>query len=68
MYHFKSLTLKYEVASSEPLHGIKEHVKNIVTELPQYLNKEEKEEFMKVTGVITSTKDQMRGSDYPCWL
>ena len=52
----------YELAASEPLHDIKEHMKNIVTELPEHLNNNKKEHFQTVTEAVHSTKGQMRGS------
>ena len=55
---------KYEVSSSEPLHDIKEHIKNITTELPYHLNDTERKVFCEAVETIQSTKAQMHGSDY----
>ena len=55
---------KYEVMPTEPLHDIKEHIKNILTEIPKHLNSEEKEHFQQIFNVQFGNKDKLRGSDY----
>ena len=55
---------KYEVSSFDPLHDIKEHIKNLTTELPYHFSKFERKTFCEVVETVHSTKTQMRGSDY----
>ena len=38
----------YEVLPSEPLHDIKEHIANVLTELPSHLENEEKNAFQDI--------------------
>lgn len=54
----------YEIACSEPLHDIKEHIKNITTELPYHLTEDEKIAFNEHSDNANKSKVQMRGSDY----
>ena len=50
---FKSITIlqmllqtgSYEVLPTEPLHDVKEHIANVLTELPSHLEKDEKIAF-----------------------
>lgn len=54
----------YEVLPTEPLHYIKEHISNVVTEIVAHLSDEEKALCEKEVEVVAWTKDQLRGSDY----
>ncbi|XP_068696324.1 uncharacterized protein [Montipora foliosa] len=54
----------YEVLPTEPLHDIKEHISNVVTEIVAHLPDEEKALCVKAVELVTGTKDQLRGSDY----
>lgn len=54
----------YEVLPTEPLHYIKEHISNVVTEIVAHLSDEEKALCEKAVEVVAWTKDQLRGSDY----
>ena len=55
---------QYEVLSSEALHDIKEHIRNLWEELPQYLTDEESACFSKVIEATTKQKDKIRGVDF----
>ena len=55
---------RYEALPSEPLHDIKEHIKNIVEELPKHLNEEETKAFDEVIETVLKSKDKQRGCDY----
>ena len=52
---------------TEPLHDIKEHIKNILTELPQQLNQQELQIFATVKNAVTGSKERLRGCDYRLW-
>ena len=53
---------------SKHLHDIKEHIKNILTELPQQLNKtKELQIFATVKSAVTGSKERLRGCDYRLW-
>ena len=54
----------YEVLPTEPLHDIKEHISNVVTEIVAHLPDEEKALCVKAVELGAGTKDQLRGSDY----
>ena len=54
----------YEVLPTEPLHDIKEHISNVVTEIVAHLPDEEKALCVKAVELVAGTKDQLRGSDY----
>ena len=61
----KDLNLaQYEVVPMEPLHDIKEHINNILKELPKHLTNEEKTLFEEAIEAVLSTKEKLRGSDY----
>lgn len=54
----------YEVLPTEPLHDVKGHIANIVTEVAVHLSDDEKKLFEETLGLVSGTKDQLRGSDY----
>ncbi len=54
----------YEVLPTEPLHDVKEHIANIVTEIVPHLSDDEKKLFVETVSLVSGTKDQLRGSDY----
>lgn len=49
---------------TEPLHDVKEHIANIVTEIVPHLSDDEKKLFVETLSLVSGTKDQLRGSDY----
>ena len=48
----------------EPLHDLKEHINNILKELPKHLNDNESDLFGEAVEAVLSTKEKLRGSDY----
>ena len=61
----KDLNLgKYEVVPAEPLHDPKEHINNILKELPKYLNDNKSDLFGEAVEAVLSTKEKLTGSDY----
>ena len=54
----------YEVVSVETLHGLKEHINNILKELPKNLTNEERPIFEQVIETVLSTKEKLRGADF----
>ena len=54
----------YEVVPVEPLHDRKEHINNILKELPKHLNDTESTLFEQALEAVLSTKEKLRGSDY----
>ena len=54
----------YEVLPTEPLHDMKEHICNVVSELKHHLSQEEKQLCEKTIELVAETKEQLRGSDY----
>ena len=54
----------YEVLPTEPLHDVKEQIKNIMEEIPRHLTKDELSEFKKLTEVLFDGKEKRRGTDY----
>ena len=62
----KELNLgSYEVIPVEPLHDLKEHINNILKELPKHLNDTESTLFEEAyLEAVLSTKEKLRGSDY----
>ena len=54
----------YEVLPTEPLHDMKEHICNVVSELKHHLSQEEKQLCEKTIELVAQTKEQLRGSDY----
>ena len=55
---------QYEVVPVEPLHDLKEHINNILKELPTHLTDEEKTLFEEAIEAVPSTKEKLRGADY----
>ena len=61
----KELNLtQYEVVPVEPLHDLKEHINNILKELPKHLTGEETSLFEEAIEAVLSTKEKLRGADY----
>ena len=61
----KDLNLtQYDVVPVEPLHDLKEHINNILKELPKHLTNEEKPLFEEAIEAVLSTKEKLRGADY----
>ena len=54
----------YEVLPTEPLHDIKEHIANVLTELPSHLENEEKNAFQDIIECSLGGKEKLRGCDY----
>ena len=54
----------YEVLPTEPLHDVKEHIANVVSEITHHLTDDEKVAFRHTLELVSGTKDQLRGSDY----
>lgn len=54
----------YEVLPTEPLHDMKEHICNVVSELKHHLSQEEKQLCEKTIELVAQTKEQLCGSDY----
>ena len=54
----------YEVLPTEPLHDVKEHIANVVSEITHHLADDEKVAFRQTLEIVSGTKDQLRGSDY----
>ena len=69
---FKSITIlqmllqtgNYEVLPTQPLHDVKEHIANVLTELPSHLEKDEKIAFQDVIECSFVGKEKLRGCDY----
>ena len=56
---------QYEVVPMEPLHDLKEHISNLLKELPKHLTNGEKVLFEEVVEAVISVKEKLiRGSDY----
>ena len=55
---------RYEIMPSEPLHDLKEHIKNIMTEVYHLLIPEEQVLFDQVHDAVIANKEKVRGSDY----
>ena len=53
----------YEVLPTEPLHDVKEHIANVVSEITHHLTDDEKVAFRHTLDLVSGTKDQLRGSD-----
>ena len=65
----KELNLtQYEVVLVEPLHDLKEHINNILKELPKHLTDEEKSLFEEAIEAVLSTKRKVKGSRLPSLL
>ena len=54
----------YEVLPTEPIHDVKEHISNIITEIVAHLTSEEKKLCQHKLSLVSGTRDQLRGSDY----
>ena len=54
----------YEVLPTEPLHDIKEHIANVLTELPSHFENEEKNAFQDIIECSLGGKEKLRGCDY----
>jgi len=58
-------TGNYEVLPTEPLHDVKEHIANVLTELPSHLEKDEKIiAFQDIIECLFAGKEKLRGCDY----
>lgn len=57
-------TGNYEVLPTEPLHDVKEHIANVLTELPSHLEKDEKIAFQDIIECSFAGKEKLRGCDY----
>lgn len=53
----------YKVLPTEPLHDMKEHICNVVSELKHHLSQEEKL-CEKTIELVAQTKEQLHGSEY----
>ena len=53
----------YEVLPTEPLHDMKEHICNVVSEIKDQLSQEEKQLCVKTTELVAQTKEPLCGSD-----
>ena len=53
-----------EVAAAKLLHDLKEHINNILKELPKHLTDEEKTLFEEAIEAVLTTKEKLRGPDY----
>ena len=54
----------YEVLPTEPLHDVKEHISNVVSEITAHLSDAEKYLCEQMLELVSGTKEQLRGSDY----
>ena len=54
----------YEVLPTEPLHDVKEHISNIITEIVAHLTDDKKKLCENTLSQVSGTRDQLRGSDY----
>ena len=54
----------YEVSPTEPLHDIKEHIRNLFTEVTYHLLPEEKDEFVRLKDIMFAAKEKLKGSDF----
>ncbi|CAH1240896.1 Hypp6176 [Branchiostoma lanceolatum] len=60
----KAINLEqYAVSSCESLHNAKEHIKNLLEELPNHVNQQDKASVMEVQSAFQG-KEVMRGSDF----
>lgn len=57
-------TGNYEVLPTEPLHDVKEHIANVLTELPSHLEKDGKIAFQNIIECSFAGKEKLRGCDY----
>ena len=54
----------YEVLPTEPLHDVKEHISNVVSEITAHFSDAEKCLCVQMLELVSGTKEQLRGSDY----
>ena len=54
----------YEVLPTEPLHDMKEHISNVISEIAAHLPENEKKLCEETVALLAGTKEQLRGSDY----
>ena len=54
----------YEVLPTEPLHDVKEHISNTISEISAHLSDDAKKLREETLSLVSGTKDQLRGSDY----
>ncbi|XP_066928359.1 uncharacterized protein [Clytia hemisphaerica] len=54
----------YEVLPVEPLHVIKEHIKNLLDEIPEHLDRNAKKHFKDLKKISFNGKEAKRGCDY----
>ena len=54
----------YEVLPTEPLHDVKEHISNTISEISAHLSADAKMLCDETLSLVSGTKDQLRGSDY----
>ena len=54
----------YEVLPTEPLHDVKEHISNTISEISAHLSDDAKKLCEETLSLVSGTKDQLRGSDY----
>ena len=59
----KAEPLPDEVLPTEPLHDMKEHICNVVSEITDHLSQEEKQLCEKTIEFVVQTKEQLRGCD-----
>lgn len=57
-------TGNYEVLPTEPLHDVKKHICNVLTELPAHLEREESDHFQSIIECTFAGKEKLRGCDY----
>ena len=58
------LTGNYEVLPTEPLRDVKEHIANVLAELPSHLEKDENSAFQNIVECSFAGKEKLRGCDY----
>lgn len=54
----------YEVLPTEPLHDMKGHISEVVSEIIPHLSGAEKTLWEETLELVAGTKEQLRGSDY----
>ncbi|XP_078609001.1 uncharacterized protein LOC144880606 [Branchiostoma floridae x Branchiostoma japonicum] len=54
----------YEVSPCETLHLTKEHIKNLLEELPHHLCQHDKDKMTDTLNTLQNDKEQLRGVDY----
>ena len=57
-------TGNYGVLPTEPLYDVKEHIANVLTELPSHLEKDEKIAFQDIIECSFGGKEKLSGCDY----